>query len=440
MLKRAFNRLWNDERGNILVIGGAALPLLVGAAGLANDTIQWSLWKRQLQRAADSAAIAGVYDRVQAGNTSGTASAVNRDIQLNHHTGIALATGYPQVAFPADSSTQRQKVQVTLAVRKELSFSSMFMSQAPLIRASATAASVPGTDNYCVVSLENTTKMGIMGSGNTTVDMTCGMITNSVAANSAAAQGSAIMKATVIAASGGIQQSNNWQVGKYDPFVPAQADPFASLDVDSTERSACTASSPALSGSSGAGTTVDAGGGTRCYSSISVGSNRKLTIRNGLFLVDGGNVNIQGELVAENATIVLTNRSTAASPTIGNFDMNASGSIKMTAPTTGKWKGMAIYQDRRATDPQANQTNLSSGSPNKVNGSSAASIVGALYFPKQQLTYNGNGTADYICTQFVVRRILFSGNNTSANKFKSDGCGGAGLNPIEGGRRVRLIA
>ena len=56
-------KLIEDRRGNALVIAGACLPLIVGAAGLATDTIQWTLWKRQLQRAADSAAIAGVYDR-----------------------------------------------------------------------------------------------------------------------------------------------------------------------------------------------------------------------------------------------------------------------------------------------------------------------------------------------------------------------------------------
>ena len=53
---KAFKKLWNDKRGNALIIAGAALPLLVGSAGLATDTIQWALWKRQLQRAADSAA------------------------------------------------------------------------------------------------------------------------------------------------------------------------------------------------------------------------------------------------------------------------------------------------------------------------------------------------------------------------------------------------
>ena len=58
-----FRKLWHNKRGNALVIAGACLPMIVGAAGLASDTIQWTLWKRQLQRAADSAAIAGVYDR-----------------------------------------------------------------------------------------------------------------------------------------------------------------------------------------------------------------------------------------------------------------------------------------------------------------------------------------------------------------------------------------
>ena len=58
MLK-AFRKLWNNDRGNVIMIAGAALPLVVGAAGLAADTIQWTLWKRQLQRSAYSAAIAG---------------------------------------------------------------------------------------------------------------------------------------------------------------------------------------------------------------------------------------------------------------------------------------------------------------------------------------------------------------------------------------------
>ena len=65
-MRKLFKKLWSNDRGNALIIAGAALPLLVGAAGLATDTIQWTLWKRQLQRAADSAALAGVESLVNA--------------------------------------------------------------------------------------------------------------------------------------------------------------------------------------------------------------------------------------------------------------------------------------------------------------------------------------------------------------------------------------
>ncbi|HET9335588.1 MAG TPA: pilus assembly protein TadG-related protein, partial [Sphingomicrobium sp.] len=75
MLK-AFKKLWNSERGNALIMFGAALPLLVGAAGLAADTIQWTLWKRQLQRAADSGAIAGVYTRIKTDTQDAVAASV----------------------------------------------------------------------------------------------------------------------------------------------------------------------------------------------------------------------------------------------------------------------------------------------------------------------------------------------------------------------------
>lgn len=444
MLK-AFSKLWNDERGNMLVISGVALPLLIGAAGLATDTIQWAVWKRELQRAADSAAIAGVYDRVQAdGATTNTESAVNRDLDLNYHVGFDMVGGYPHISYPADSATERQQVHVTLAVQRRLGFSGMFMDSPPLIQASATAASVPGTDKYCVISLENTTKTGIEGSGNAHVEFSCGMITNSVSTNAATAKGSSYIKATTIAASGGIQESNNWDVDKYDPYTPAQEDPYADLNPDSSETNECNSSPKGalVIGNSNDGLTVDGDdyGNKVCYTSISVGSGRHLTLRDGLFIVDGGSVTVRGTLNILNATVILTNKSNAANATIGSFDANAQASVNITAPTGGdpwaeKWKGMAIYQDRRATS----DTGAISAAPNKINGGSTGNIQGVLYFPKQSLAFLGNASNSYICTQFVVRRIIFTGDNGSQNKFDDD-CVSAGYEPIEGGRRVRLIA
>jgi hypothetical protein len=435
MLK-AFKKLWNDKRGNVLIIGGAALPMLVGSAGLATDTIQWALWKRQLQRAADSAAIAGVYDRVQSGNTDGTTGVVNHDLELNQHTGIGLLSGYPAVAFPADTTDLTDQVQVTLAVRKPLAFSSMFMSEAPMIRVSATAASTPGTDDYCVVSLEDTTKTGIDASGSSEIIMDCGMITNSLASNAAAAGGNGSVTATVIAAAGGIQQSNNWNVGKYDPYVPSEEDPYANLGPDDSDKGPnnCVGT-VTITGSNGAGSNWT----PNCYSGINVGSNKTATLAPGVYYIDGGNVNIQGTLNATGGvTILLTNSSTATDATIGTFDMNAQANLNIEAPTEGKWQGMAIYQDRRAVD-NAPTGQIASNSPNKINGGSAGNISGILYFPKQQLTYNGGGNTIASCTQFVIKRIVFTGNNGTNITSNEETCGDL-YDPIVGGRKIRLVA
>src|SRR3954462_654485 len=86
-----FRKLWNNKRGNALVIAGASLPMIVGSAGLASDTIEWTLWKRQLQRAADSGAIAGVYAIAEdSGARTNVSTAVDRDLTYNSH--IAYTT------------------------------------------------------------------------------------------------------------------------------------------------------------------------------------------------------------------------------------------------------------------------------------------------------------------------------------------------------------
>jgi uncharacterized membrane protein len=116
-------RLRKDRRGNVLAITAAFLPVMVGAAGLATDTIQWTLWRRQLQRAADSAAIAGVYDRASAsGATTTVPSAVCKDLGMNLHTWMGLkatspCTGsvgsYTSISYPGNTGFVTNQVALT---------------------------------------------------------------------------------------------------------------------------------------------------------------------------------------------------------------------------------------------------------------------------------------------------------------------------------------
>ena len=479
-----FKKLWNNKRGNALVIAGAALPMVVGAAGLASDTIQWTLWKRQLQRAADSAAIAGVYDRNNAkGGTETVAKAVENDLKLNLHTWMDLSAGFPAIETPANAGLQVNQVKVTLQIQQRLPFSSMFMSAAPMIRASATAASVPSAGNPCVRALVDDPKLtGLIFSGDADIDMPeCDLFSNSPSKDSSVAKGSSKVKANSTGGVGGIQESDNFDVNYYRPYSPKIGDPYADVTplasdmhcaqqvtgtttitvvdtpawdeqvpkksgkgFDTVHHPAVTHNETvntygpmALTESTDLSKAKAADGTTpaNCFSELSVASGKSLTLPAGTYYINAGNANIQGDLSCSGCTIVLTNIDTANNATIGDFKVNASSKINMTAPTTGDFKGIAIYQDRRA------ETGASK--VNKVNGNSGSIIEGALYFPKQKLEYNGTGTTDATCTMFVAWQVEFSGNSATSNKFKSINdptCAGFGFPGDDTGWMVRLVA
>lgn len=423
-----FRRLIKDHRGNALVIAGAALPMIVGCAGLATDTIQWTLWKRQLQRAADSAAIAGVYDREAAAGSTSTASAtVSHDLTLNLHTKMALQSGYPVVTFPSDSGAKTNQVKVQLAIQQRLPFSSLFMTSPPIIIANATAASIPAGGDACVQALETSAVTGITNSGNSAIYMPdCVMYSNSPSTNSASAGGSSDVTAKAIAAVGGIQQSNNWHVTSYIPYSPPLADPFAGVTPSSSDMH-CTSS--ALTNTTNFSTLAS---GTNCFSSLSVGSNKTLTVpaNFGPIYINGGSADLKGSFTCTGCTIVFTNSDSSTTATIGTLSSNAQANVNITAPTSGTFKGIAVYQDRRATF-----------TTDKINGGSSSLITGALYFPSQELWYNGSGSVNATCTMIVARRVTFTGNSGVSNKFKSlSDCAAEGLPSSSTVHMVRLVA
>lgn len=456
-----FRRLQKNRRGNVLAIAAACLPLIIGCAGLASDTIQWTLWKRQLQRAADSAAIAGVYDRENAtgGSTSNTSNAVSRDLAINNHVWMSLMTGYPQVTYPSDSGAAIDQVQVTLKIQQSLPFSSLFMSAAPIITASATAASI-STGTPCALAL-NPSGTAMNYSGNATVNApTCILYSDSAAANSASAGGSSAVTAKSIAAVGGIAQSNNFNVQSYIPYSPTIPDPFANITPDTTQMKCAGHYVTSKNGKSQTwvydslsestdmanATYLDSSGnvqtGANCWNSLSTSSSNKtgMTVPSsysGPIYIDAnsahggdGSANMQGTFSCSSCSVVLTN-SDPTSNTIGTWSANAQSSTSITAPTSGTYSGIAVFQDRRGTG----------GNTDKINGGSGNVLTGAVYFPKDTLQINGTGTANSLCAMWVANNITFLGNSSIAISSPNDSaCSGDGLPSSSAVKMVRLVA
>ena len=424
----SFKKLWRDKRGNALVIAAAALPLVLGSAGLASDTIQWALWKRQLQRAADSGAMAGVYAIVEDdGSRTSVATAVDHDLTYNNHVSYTYtkAVGQPTTgAFAADTNA----VQVQLSVQKALGFSGMFLNYTPTITATGVATVVPSGD-YCVISLEDQGVTGIDATGSTNVDLGCGMITNSVSMSAAVATGSSSVKASPIAAVGGIPASTHWGTGTVlQPFTVAQADPFAAVTPTApTSCNAAKTSQPSdhwTDTTNATATTADDALTPGCYAGMNLKGD--VTLMPGTYYIDGGDFTVNSGAVINCAgcVIVMSNRN-AASTTIGDVDLNGNATINMTAPDTGTYSGILFYQDRRAT----------SDNDIKINGNSSSKFQGAFYFPKADLTFNGTAGMITSCMQIVAKDVTFTGNSAISNTCPT----GSGSRSFVG-RKVRLVA
>ena len=447
-------RLRKSEKGSTLVIVGASLPLLVGAAGIATDTIQWALWKRQLQRAADSAAIAGVYTRIKDDDEDAVEGAVADDLEVNHHTGISFFST-PDIDLLADDGDMENQVRVVLEIQKPLPFSSMFMASAPVIRAESIAASVPGPDEVCVLATDDSVAVvGLEIAGSSSLDLgECSLMANSkhptkAASNGASSsnggQGSAITAKSILAA-GGVQYSSSWDVDDYDPNSPPITDPYGPYGdrtLPNPSPSDCTkhvntdmSKNQAYPMDRTTGSNPDVAGQVVCFSQgDGVKVQGALKLQSGVtYIVNGGDLTMtsnSASLTCTGCTIILSNLSNPAST--GNINLTG-GTLSITAPSddsAGVYKGIALYQDRRATDD-------GSTGQNKINGNNGTSITGVVYIANRSLQYNGGSATNAPCLQIVGKRITFTGNTKMTI---GNACAGAGFGSIGGARRVRLVA
>jgi hypothetical protein len=388
-----------NEAGNALIVTALTIPILIGSAGLATDTVQWSLWKRELQREADSAALAGAYAKAQSAPSLSAATA-----EINRRPLVTLY-GTPIVEIPTTGTYANNvnAVHVKLSTRQRLPFSAMFMrNNPPIVSAEATAAYF-NNGLFCVLALDNSATTGLTMLGNSTVNLGCGMAADSTGANAVTASGSSTVYATPISAVGGIPSSSNYAPGtQLLPGSSALDDPYANLP--NPVLPACGA---ALSVNSNKTQSVANPTGVTCFSG-GININGTVTFAPGIYYVDGGVVSFgaQASVTGAGVTFILTSATAATNPSsIATLSINGGATINLTPMATGPYAGILFYQDRRAQD---------SGT-NKVNGNASSVLEGAFYFPSQALQFNGTSGMVSNCIQIIAKRVTFTGNTSITN-------------------------
>ncbi|QNP43126.1 hypothetical protein H9L15_14425 [Sphingomonas daechungensis] len=231
-VKATLGVLLNDERGNVLALAAVGLPIMLGCAALAVDTVQWVFAKRELQSTADAAAIAGVYGLIQTGDME---TAVDRSISANQSLDRRRSVSAEQSPAPRDKDPFA--VRVRLATPASMTFTSLFLSKPPVISVEAIATVVENGD-YCLFALDTEQETGLKVEPSSSVEMDCGMATNASSKDAISAEGSASLKADMIAAFGGIE-AEGISSSRVRAYGVKQKDPFADRDPPLVPNTGC---------------------------------------------------------------------------------------------------------------------------------------------------------------------------------------------------------
>lgn len=428
MIGRGRYGLIKDRAGSLAAMTALLMPVLIGAAGLASDTVQWTLVRRSLQRQADSAALAGGYALSQNRAVVGTVTA---DLAKNSNFRLSVAPiieNAPTVG-PFAGNTNAVRVRLTSAAR--LPFTGLFMGSGVNISVEAVAG-LATDGSFCILALDTTNSLGITNSGNTTIDARCGMHSNSSGDPAINGQGSAVITASPVSAVGNVDNRSNVFTAPtvFQPYMVSQRDPYAGLptpNITGTSNNGDVRSNQTRSMTPGTYRGMDVQGVANLAPGVYYIDGRAPGNNNNKNL--GFNVGAQGRVTGTGVTIVLTMSTPPASGTshlVASMKVNAGAIINLTAPATGTFKGVLIYQDRRAT---------TMGEEININGNSTSRLQGAIYTPRNQMRFNGTTGMNINCLQMAAYRFVFTGNSSITNVCPANSGSGAFV-----GTLVKLMA
>ncbi len=257
----------------------------------------------------------------------------------------------------------------------------------------------PGKGKACIYVLNGSASSAANYTGSGPINTTnCGMNVNSSSATAFTDSGSGnifmqyinIVGSYSITGSGTVTTSVNG--GTITTNSSAVSDPLLSYNVPSY--SSCTYNNYSYSGSSA--TTMNPG--VYC-GGIAISGSGNMTINPGIYIVDGGSLAMSssGQINGSGVTFILSGQISGNYPTV---NISASHPITLSAPTSGTWSGILIFQDRNA--PSSGTDSLS--------GSGSLNLTGAVYFPNQTLRYSGSGPINTPCTMIVVNQLNLTGS------------------------------
>lgn len=378
-------KMLRDERGMAMMMTVLAMSVLLGFMGLAVDVGTLFHVKRELQTAADAAAVAGTLEYLYTSDTSKAISYADNASAANGFTngsnGVVVSASDPPSDGP--NAGNSSFFEAVVSEPAPTYFMSLFGFSSVTISARAVAG-VPTNNLAC---------MWIMGAGDETLDLQgsydiqaagCGIYVNSPSATAFIDTGNGgIVNARFLDVVGNSPPAHQTTPTATTVQAAPRTDPWGNFS-GANPSTGCTTSSSATTVT---GTVTGPGtNNVMCFTNAVTLSGA--TLGPGTYLFESG-VTLSGTVNVSGGTIDVYG---------GTFNQG-NGLLNISAPTTGPYNGIAIMQPSTNT----NQLQVQFGSSNQT-------LDGYIYAPGAQVYLQDHGGG--VTATGIVAESFFDKSST----------------------------
>jgi Flp pilus assembly protein TadG len=405
-----------DRGGAAAILFAFAMPMLIGVLGLGFEVSNWYLTQRAMQNAADAAVLAAISNSGTNSDTEAKAVATLYGFTagVTGQYGLTTAvTATKNIACPAGGTTCYGVTisgSVPLYLSPAVGYAGSGGTGRQNLSAAATAARLTTPRSYCILALGANGITATSASGASFVG--CNIKSNTTANCGSydlnADNGDAVGTNT---GCGNVATSN----------VAASTDPYAAL-ASNIPANPCGGSYP-----QGTGSTVTKWTGNKtlsgsvptqvCGDLLLTGDVMITSPAAGAVLVLwNGELNTANRKFRTSSGSGLTVVFAGTSGTYAHVPTGG-GDLDITAPTSGVWSGIALYQ----------APNLTTGVDIDTDSTSSVKISGLAYLPNSDVTYRvviGKSTYGQACFAMVVQTLAVTG---SGGISSTGACAAAGL-------------
>jgi Flp pilus assembly protein TadG len=404
MLSKHLHRLREDQRGTVSVMMGVLIIPLVGALGIGFEVSNWYMNGRGMQNAADAAALAAA-----------TNGGSNYDVEAKAVAAqYGFADGVNNISVAASNTAacpdgvNNNCYSVTISGSMPLLVSQVVGYKGDTTLNGAAAKHLGSTaianhpsqqTDFCLVALG---PQGIRSNGVPKSNMACNTMSNASSTCNGGNMGAPISAAANTNKGCGVRQYSN---------VPPITDTYAAL-ASNIPANPCTSypqepthtHDPALPTTNQLSGPQSLSGNKILCGDIQLTGNVTIDAPAGAVLViENGQLDTNGYTISTTSgsglTVVFSGTSSGSythAPTGG-------GTLDIAAPTTGPWKGVAMYQDPR----------LTTGVDIAAAGNTPAwDITGLVYLPNASVTLSGavqKAGFGASCFAMVVKDVTVNG-------------------------------